>query len=88
MRNRILSLLFLLPFISESVSAALVEEIYGTAHNSVLRKPGTDEWYIVYHRINKNYLDKDKAPGVHREVCIDRMEFNADGTIQRVKVSK
>lgn len=88
MRNRILSLLFLLPFISESVSAALVEEIYGTAHNSVVRKPGTDEWYIVYHRINKNYLDKDKGPGVHREVCIDRMEFNADGTIQRVKVSK
>lgn len=88
MRNRILSLLFLLPFISESVSAALVEEIYGTAHNSVVRKPGMDEWYIVYHRINKNYLDKDKAPGVHREVCIDRMEFNADGTIQRVKVSK
>ena len=64
------------------------KEIYGTAHNSVVRKPGTDEWYIVYHRINKNYLDKDKAPGVHREVCIDRMEFNADGTIQRVKVSK
>lgn len=63
-------------------------EIYGTAHNSVVRKPGMDEWYIVYHRINKNYLDKDKAPGVHREVCIDRMEFNADGTIQRVKVSK
>lgn len=88
MRNRILSLLFLLPFISELVSAALVEEIYGTAHNSVVRKPGTDEWYIVYHRINKNYLDKDKGPGVHREVCIDRMEFNADGTIQRVKVSK
>ena len=64
------------------------KEIYGTAHNSVVRKPGTDEWYIVYHRINKNYLDKDKAPGVHREVCINRMEFNADGTIQRVKVSK
>ena len=64
------------------------KEIYGTAHNSVVRKPGTDEWYIVYHRINKNYLGKDKGPGVHREVCIDRMEFNADGTIQRVKVSK
>lgn len=37
------------------------KEIYGTAHNSVVRKPGTDEWYIVYHRINKNYLDKDKG---------------------------
>ena len=23
-------------------------------------------------------------PGMHREVCIDRMEFNADGTIKRV----
>ena len=60
------------------------KEIYGTAHNSVVRKPGTDEWYIVYHRINKNYLDKDKGPGVHREVCIDRMEFNPDGTIKPV----
>ena len=57
-------------------------EIYGTAHNSVIQKPGTDEWYIVYHRINKDYLHDD--PGVHREVCIDRMEFNADGTIRRV----
>jgi len=57
-------------------------EIYGTAHNSVIQKPGTDEWYIVYHRINKDYLRYQ--PGVHREVCIDKMEFNADGTIKRV----
>lgn len=57
-------------------------EIYGTAHNSVIQKPGTDEWYIVYHRINKDYIHFQ--PGVHREVCIDKMEFNADGTIKRV----
>lgn len=57
-------------------------EIYGTAHNSVIQKPGTDEWYIVYHRINKNYIHFQ--PGVHREVCIDKLEFNADGTIKRV----
>lgn len=57
-------------------------EIYGTAHNSVIQKPGTDEWYIVYHRINKDYINNE--PGMHREVCIDRMEFNADGTIKRV----
>ena len=57
-------------------------EIYGTAHNSVIQKPGTDEWYIVYHRINKDYIHYQ--PGVHREVCIDKMEFNADGTIKRV----
>lgn len=57
--------------------------IYGTGHNSVLQIPGRDEWYIVYHRINKNYLDN--GPGYHREVCIDRLEFNPDGTIKRVK---
>ena len=60
-------------------------EIYATAHNSVLQIPGRDEWYFVYHRINKNYIDKSKAPGIHREVCIDKMEFNADGTIRRTR---
>ncbi len=60
------------------------KEIYGPAHNAVLQIPGTDEWYIVYHRINKNFIDREKGPGVHREVCIDRMEFNPDGTIRKV----
>ena len=64
------------------------KEIYGPAHNAVICKPGTDEWYIVYHRINKNYLARDKGPGVHREVCIDRLEFNEDGTVRRVNLSK
>lgn len=58
------------------------KEIYGPAHNSILQKPGTDEWYIVYHRIHKNHLKRD--PGTHREVCIDRLEFNEDGTIKPV----
>ena len=58
------------------------KEIYGPAHNSILQVSGTDKWYIVYHRINKNYLKSD--PGVHREVCIDRMEFNEDGSIKQV----
>ncbi|MCH5237292.1 MAG: family 43 glycosylhydrolase, partial [Muribaculaceae bacterium] len=57
--------------------------IYGTAHNSVIKLPNRDEWYIVYHRINKDYLEND--PGVHREICIDRLEFNEDGTIKPVK---
>lgn len=57
--------------------------IYGTAHNAVLQVPGKDKWYIVYHRINREYLHHQ--PGVHREVCIDRLKFNADGTIRKVK---
>ncbi|HLP04768.1 MAG TPA: family 43 glycosylhydrolase [Paludibacter sp.] len=61
-------------------------EIYGPAHNSILQIPGRDEWYIVYHRINKNYLSN--SPGTHREVCIDSLKFNADGTIRRVTPTK
>ncbi len=55
------------------------DKIYGTAHNSVLQIPGKDEWYIVYHRINKNFVDKKLGggvPGTHREVCIDRLTFD------------
>jgi len=61
-------------------------EIYGPAHNSILQIPGRDEWYIVYHRINKNYLNN--SPGTHREVCIDSLKFNTNGTIQRVTPTK
>ena len=57
-------------------------EIYGTAHNAVVQVPGTDEWYIVYHRINKDWLRHQ--PGVHRETCIDRLYFNEDRTIRPV----
>jgi hypothetical protein len=53
--------------------------IYGTAHNSILQIPGKDEWYIVYHRINKHFVDHD--PGIHREVCIDRLTFDKQGRI-------
>ena len=64
------------------------QQIYGPAHNSVLQIPGKDEWYIVYHRINPAYIDRENGPGFHREVCIDRMEFNADGTIRPVVPTK
>lgn len=60
-------------------------EIYGTAHNSVLQIPGKDEWYIFYHRINKDYISRDKGPGYHREVCANRMYFGKKGKILRVK---
>lgn len=47
--------------------------------------PGTDEWYVIYHRINRHFIQPDKQPGIHREVCIDRMEFEPDGSIRPVK---
>ncbi len=60
------------------------DKIYGTAHNSILQVPGKDEWYIVYHRINKNFVDRKfggGVPGTHREVCIDRLTFDKKGNI-------
>ena len=60
-------------------------EIYGTAHNSILQVPGKDEWYIFYHRINKHFINPEKGPGVHREVCADRMTFDKKGRIIPVK---
>ncbi|MEU4743865.1 family 43 glycosylhydrolase [Actinosynnema sp. NPDC023658] len=51
----------------------------GSGHNSVLNVPGTDTWYIVYHRRPLSETD-----GNHRQLAYDRMRFNPDGTIQRV----
>jgi arabinoxylan arabinofuranohydrolase len=60
--------------------------IYGTGHNAVLQIPGKDEWYIVYHRFNyPKGITMGSAAGFNREVCIDKMEFNADGSIKQVK---
>jgi beta-xylosidase len=53
--------------------------ILGTGHNSAVRVPGTDNWYMAYHRFA--IPDGD---GTHRETTIDRMFFNPDGTIRPV----
>lgn len=61
------------------------QEIYATGHNSVLQIPGKDEWYLVYHRFTRpKGIAMGQAGGFHREVCIDKMEFNADGSIKQV----
>lgn len=53
--------------------------ILGTGHSSIVRVPGTDEWYIAYHRFGMPGGD-----GTHRETTIDRLTFHADGTMARV----
>ncbi|MEL0455904.1 family 43 glycosylhydrolase [Flavobacteriaceae bacterium SZ-1-7] len=61
------------------------EGIYGTGHNSVIQVPNKDEWYIVYHRFTRpKGIKMGGNAGFHREVCIDRMEFNEDGSIKPV----
>ncbi|MFF4213901.1 family 43 glycosylhydrolase [Streptomyces sp. NPDC001796] len=58
--------------------------ILGTGHHSVVNVPGTDDWYIVYHRFALNGPGKSGGDGMHRETTVDRMEFAADGTIKPV----
>ncbi|MET7885951.1 family 43 glycosylhydrolase [Streptomyces avermitilis] len=58
--------------------------IKGTGHHSVVNVPGTDDWYIVYHRFALNGPGKPGGDGTHRETTIDRMTFAADGTIEPV----
>ena len=58
--------------------------ILGTGHHSVVNVPGTDDWYIVYHRFALNGPGKPGGDGTHRETTIDRLRFAADGTIQPV----
>jgi beta-xylosidase len=57
----------------------LAEGIKGTGHQSVVKAPDSDTWYIAYHRFAVPTGD-----GTHRETCIDQLRFNADGTIQKV----
>jgi beta-xylosidase len=54
----------------------------GAGHHSVLNIPGTNDWYIVYHRRPLTETD-----GNHREVCIDRMYFDKQGNILPVRIT-
>lgn len=54
----------------------------GPGHHSVLQIPGTDEWYIVYHRHPLGTTGANQ-----RVLAIDRMNFDAQGNIQPVKMT-
>lgn len=53
--------------------------IKGTGHHSVVQVPGTDDWYIAYHRFALPGGD-----GTHRETTVDKMEFDSEGLIEKV----
>ncbi|MDH6500385.1 family 43 glycosylhydrolase [Streptomyces sp. SAI-149] len=58
--------------------------ILATGHHSVVNVPGTDDWYIVYHRFALNGPGRPGGDGMHRETTVDRMDFAADGSIKPV----
>ncbi len=54
----------------------------GAGHHSMVNVPGTDEWYIVYHRRPLTETD-----GNHRVTCIDKIYFDENGLIKDVKIT-
>jgi beta-xylosidase len=55
----------------------------GAGHHSVINVPGTNKYYIIYHRRPLGQKDRNA-----RETCIDRMEFDENGFIRQVKMTK
>lgn len=51
----------------------------GTGHHGVVQVPGTDRWYVTYHR----HAIPD-GNGYQRQTCLVRMEFTADGRIKKM----
>lgn len=54
----------------------------GAGHHSMLNIPGTDDWYIIYHR-----RPLGETNGNHRVTCIDRIYFDENGMIKPVKMT-
>lgn len=54
----------------------------GAGHHSVIIKPETDEYYIVYHR-----RPLGETNGNYRVTCIDKMTFDKNGHINPVRMT-
>ncbi len=51
----------------------------GAGHHSVIKIPGKEEWYIIYHR-----RPLTETNGNSREVCIEHLYFDKNGLIKPV----
>ena len=51
-------------------------------HHSVIHAPGSEDWYIVYHRRPLGETSRH-----HRATAIERMSFDAQGRILPVKIT-
>ena len=54
----------------------------GAGHHSLIQIPGTEEYYIIYHRRPLGDTARD-----HRATCIDKLTFDENGFIQPVKMT-
>ena len=63
------------------------EDILGTGHHCFVKLPGTEEYYIAYARFGTplaDYVGDKNVKGCHREVCLEKVSFDAQGYIQKI----
>lgn len=63
------------------LSSSADKTIHGPGHHSILVENGN--YYIVYHRHNI----PNSTRGMHRQIAADRMEFDLNGNIKKIKAS-
>lgn len=57
----------------------------GPGHHSFVQEPGSGKWLIVYHRWQDQTGDGPYKGS--RQVCIDRMEYDANGLIRPIRMT-
>ena len=61
--------------------------VLGTGHHCIFKGSGEDTYYMAYHRFATPFSDYPEGKGYHRETCMDRVEFGADGLMKPVYVN-
>jgi hypothetical protein len=56
------------------------ERVFGPGHGCFFHPQGSDQWYFVYLEYGRG--------GTTRQIYADKMNFNPDGTIQPIKLTK
>lgn len=56
------------------------EKVFGPGHGCFFHPQGSDQWYFVYLEYGRG--------GTTRQIYADKMNFNPDGTIQPIKLTK
>lgn len=70
------------------MSADPDNDIFGVGSGSVVNIKGTNDLVITYHRFHHNYSKPTEKTGIHREICLDRIEFDDHGNILPIKPSR
>lgn len=71
------------PFVREGLVLESDPQVGTSAgHHSVIQVPGTDDWFIAYHRRPLTETQRD-----HRVVCLDRLHFDGSGRILPVRLT-